>query len=64
MTDDLVTCAACRNYRGNRCHDARNSGIWRTPVAEVGRDLAELPQRCPAFAPARAFQPTTTSETA
>jgi len=49
--DDRVTCTACQNYRAGRCHDAIRAGIWRTRVAEVGRDLAELPQRCPVHVP-------------
>jgi len=55
--DDRVTCTACQNYRASRCHQAIKAGIWRTQVAEVGRALAELPQRCPAHVPKEAKCP-------
>lgn len=46
---DLVTCTACAWYRANRCHQARKAGLSPLASIEIGRDLANLPQRCPAF---------------
>lgn len=47
--DDRVTCIACRNNRGGWCQKPREAGIAisRRPF-ELGPDLAEQPQRCPA----------------
>ena len=47
--DDRRACVECRHLlRGLRCGNARAAGIGR----ELGRDLAELLQRCPGFADA------------
>jgi hypothetical protein len=49
--DDRKTCAECSRYRHSlrRCADHRRAGL---ASAEVGRELAALNQRCPAFAEA------------
>lgn len=65
MSDDRVTCTRCGLNRQCRCFNPIGAGLsTKARPFELGRDLAETPQRCPAFAPARAFAPTTTSETA
>lgn len=45
--DDRVCCADCSHYRPGHCDNYRRAGL---SVAEVGRDLAAMPQRCPGFA--------------
>lgn len=45
--DDRVTCATCRHYRPGRCTQHKAAGMPQ----EIGRDLAELLQRCPAHVP-------------
>ncbi len=47
--DDRKSCVECKNYSGNRCHQAKSAGLSPWASIEIGRDLAELPQRCPAF---------------
>jgi len=51
--DDRVTCVECSNYRhaAGRCAQHKRAGL-QSP--EVGRELAETPQRCPAYKPADA----------
>lgn len=44
--DERRVCVNCLYYRPHRCADYRRA---RLHVAEVGRDLATTPQRCPAF---------------
>lgn len=44
--DDRVNCTDCRHYRPGRCGNHRRAGL---NVADVGRDLAGLLQRCPGF---------------
>lgn len=44
--DDRRSCADCRNYRPGRCVAYRAAGLHRP---EIGRDLAGMLQRCPAF---------------
>ena len=46
---ERVTCTACRNYRGNRCHQAQQAGLGKRLVAEVGSTFANLPQHCSGF---------------
>lgn len=45
--DDRRLCAECRHYLPGRCGNHRLAGLQ----AEVGRDLAATPQRCPGFRP-------------
>lgn len=45
--DDRATCVECRHYARGKCGNRRRAGLWSP---EVGRDLAAIPQRCPAFA--------------
>lgn len=51
--DTRVACVECRHYRLSRCGNHRAAGKW---AADVGRDLATLPQHCPGFMPL-AYQP-------
>ena len=44
--DDRVSCTDCRHYRPGRCGNHRRAGL---NVADVGRDLAGLLQRCSGF---------------
>ena len=46
--DERVSCADCRHYQPGRCGNHRSAGL---NVADVGRDLAALLQRCPGFMP-------------
>ena len=48
--DDRVTCTTCRHHRAlaHRCTNHRAAGLHHP---DVSADLAELPQRCPGFAP-------------
>lgn len=43
--DDRRTCMECAHHRPGRCGNHRAAGLYSP---EVGRDLAALPQRCPA----------------
>lgn len=47
--DPRVSCTDCRHYRPGRCGNHRRAGL---NVADVGRDLAAMLQRCPGFEPA------------
>lgn len=47
--DDRVTCVQCANLKAGRCMNAKCAGLSQWASIEVGRDLANLPQRCPAF---------------
>ncbi len=50
--DDRVQCVRCGNFRACRCFEPIDAGISRRPEPmEIGRTLAELPQRCPAYKP-------------
>ncbi|MBX9793385.1 MAG: hypothetical protein K2Y02_03710 [Burkholderiaceae bacterium] len=44
--DDRVSCTDCRHYRPGRCGNHRRAGLT---MADVGRDLASLLQRCPGW---------------
>lgn len=44
--DDRNTCAECTAFRPGRCARHKAAGLFSP---EVGRDLASVPQRCPAF---------------
>ncbi len=46
--DPRVSCTDCRHYRPGRCGNHRRAGL---NVADVGRDLAAMLQRCPGFEP-------------
>ena len=46
--DDRVSCTDCRHYRPGRCGNHPRAGLT---VAEVGRDLAAMLQRCTGFRP-------------
>lgn len=46
--DDRVLCLECASYRPGLCRIRRRAGLQ---CALVGRDLATLLQRCPAFNP-------------
>ena len=52
MPDDKhprVTCATCAHYRAGYCTNARLAQLeHHNSRAEIGRDLAALPQHCPA----------------
>ncbi len=48
--DERVSCADCQHYRPGHCGNHRRAGL---NVADVGRDLASMLQRCPGFQPAR-----------
>ena len=54
--DDRVTCTACRHlWPGHRCLNHRRADLT---TRDLAADFAELPQRCPGFAPmARAQAP-------
>ena len=45
--DPRVTCQACANFTGRCCTAWRRTGFLQ--ASEVSRDLAALPQHCPAF---------------
>ena len=47
-TDERVSCTDCRHYRPGRCGNHRRAGL---NVADVGRDLAGMLQRCEGFSP-------------
>jgi len=47
--DTRVACTECRRYERGRCAQHRAAGLQ---ADAVGRDLAVLPQRCPAHEPA------------
>ena len=51
--DGRRTCTDCRHYRPGRCGNHRAAGL-QSP--DVGRDLAAMLQRCPAFLVVRAIQ--------
>lgn len=44
--DPRVSCAECKHYRPGKCGNHRRAGLH---VAEVGRDLAAMLQRCNGF---------------
>lgn len=44
--DPRVSCTDCRHYQPGRCGNYRRAGL---NVADVGRDLAAMLQRCEAF---------------
>lgn len=44
--DDRVSCSECQHYRPGRCGSYRRAGL-QSP--DVGRHLAAMLQRCPAF---------------
>lgn len=44
--DERVSCTDCRHHRPGRCGNHRRAGL---NVADVGRDLAAMLQRCPGF---------------
>lgn len=44
--DERVNCTDCRHYRPGQCGNHRRAGL---NVADVGRDLASLLQRCPGW---------------
>ena len=44
--DDRRTCVECSHYRPGRCGNHRCADLH---TADVGRDLATMPQRCPGF---------------
>ena len=48
--DERVSCTDCNHYRPGRCGNHRRAGL---NVADVGRDLAAMLQRCPGFQSAR-----------
>jgi len=48
--DERVSCTDCKHYRPGRCGNHHHAHL---NVAEVGRDLASLLQRCPGFQPLR-----------
>ncbi len=49
--DDRMSCTDCRHYRPGRCGNHRRAGL---NAADVGRDMAAMLQRCPAFSEAQA----------
>lgn len=48
--DERVSCGDCQHYRPGRCGNHRRAGL---NVADVGRELAAMLQRCPGFQPVR-----------
>lgn len=46
--DDRVSCIDCGHFRPGHCGNHRRAGL---NVADVGRDLASLLQRCPGIKP-------------
>jgi hypothetical protein len=46
--DDRATCIECAHFLPWRCSTHRRAGF---AAPDVGRELAALPQRCPAFEP-------------
>ena len=48
--DDRVSCIDCLHYRPSRCGNHGRAGL---NVADIGRDVAALLQRCPGFDPIR-----------
>ena len=46
--DDRAMCLECQHYRPGRCGNHARAGLHS---ADVGRDLAAMLQRCPAFVP-------------
>lgn len=48
-SDDRRACLECRHYERGRCAQHRAAGLQANAV---GRELAVLPQRCPAHEPA------------
>ncbi len=46
--DDRVSCVDCQHYEVRRCRNHRRAALQS---AEVGREFAEVLQRCPGFAP-------------
>ena len=46
--DERVSCTDCQHYRPGRCDNYRRAGL---NVADVGRDLAAMLQRCAGFDP-------------
>ena len=44
--DDRVLCAECQHYRRGQCSNHHAAGLHG---AEMSRDLAVTPQRCPGF---------------
>ena len=53
MNDDRVRCKACRNFQRGQCADPTRAGLTvdRYKRCEIGPELAELLQRCPAHRP-------------
>lgn len=51
--DDRVTCTRCGLNRQCRCFDPIGAGLSRNPRPFELGTLAEIPQRCPAFKPAK-----------
>lgn len=49
MTDDRVTCTTCQHYIRGKCMQAKAADLSPFASIEIGRDLATLPQRCPAY---------------
>jgi hypothetical protein len=47
--DGRKTCNECQHLRAGRCMQARRAGLSPFASIEIGRDLAEMPKRCPAF---------------
>ena len=48
--DDRVSCTDCRHYRPGCCGNHKRAGL---SMADVGRDLVAMLQRCPGFQPVR-----------
>ena len=47
--DDRKPCDECQNLKAGRSQQARAAGLSQWASIEIGRDLAGLLQRCPAF---------------
>jgi len=51
--EPIATCRSCGNFRNGWCGQAKVAGLSRTrDRAEVGSDLASMPQRCSGHIPA------------
>ena len=53
MTDDetRVTCTPCAHLKASRCTQAKRAGLSPWASIEIGSELAQKPQHCPAYKP-------------
>lgn len=54
MTDDRNRCIDCALLINRHCTQPKRAGLHeRYGKAEIGPELSQLPQRCPAYRPKR-----------